>query len=216
MEVDGLCAARNVALEDAALFGLPCLQLSDDLRRIVVAKNREDWTPEVPRYVRDSDVTFDQLVADMLLQMNTYNVSLVGVAPTDSLLGYPGDNMPPRQRSFILGDCMLIRPTPLRFDTNLQLKEDYDFTAQHLARYGKVLRLDNWLLSFEHRTNAGGACDRRNPLTENAAVTYLQAKWGRDVFVRRLPPKHLEVAFRWPQNGIVPADSDGVVAARRV
>jgi hypothetical protein len=59
--------------------------------------------------------------------------------------------------TFIVGDCIAVKPTPLRFDERLALKEDYGFTAAHIEEYGGALRL-NWILaSFRHRTNPGGA-----------------------------------------------------------
>ena len=44
-----------------------------------------------------------------------------------------------------------------RFDCEMTLKEDYDFTAQHLHTYGQIARLNRVFVKAKHYTNAGGA-----------------------------------------------------------
>jgi len=198
-EAGVLVAARNKALDDAARHGVPCLQLSDDMRAIVYADPKEDCTDEVHRYRRVKG-TLAQLASDLYVISRDYDARLVGVAPTNSLTFY-NHLRPVTKTGFVLGDCMWIRPNPLRFDPALSLKEDYDYTAQHLRLYGVAPRVNRWLLEFTHRSNAGGAVDRRTSALEQASIAYLQNKWGADI-MRRNARKPNEITLRWPRTGV--------------
>lgn len=186
VEGGGLCASRNAALADAWARGLPCLQLSDDLRGLRSMPGRQR-------------IPFGQVVAalhDALLAAGPPGrpARLAGVAPTDNALNYA-----PSRRlataAYILGDLVLVAPCDQWWDTNLRLKEDYDYTLQHLAAHGCVARC-NWLLAtFDHRTNAGGAVAYRTPAAERAAIAYLRAKWPGQLAPN--PRRPGEVLLRW-------------------
>lgn len=192
-----LVAARNQALADAYAHGVPCLQLSDDMRAIVYAEPKEDCTAEVHRYRRVRG-TLAELVGDLVETARQTDARLVGVAPTNSLTFY-NHLRPVSLAGFVLGDCMWIEPTHLRFDPNLLLKEDYDYTAQHLTYYGVAARVNRWLLEFAHRSNVGGAVARRTSALEQQSITYLQDKWGENI-MRRNPRKPNEITLRWPRS----------------
>ena len=91
---------------------------------------------------------------------------------------------------FIVGDFIVVQPdSPVRFDTRMTLKEDYDFTAQHLQTHGKVCRVNRLLIHAEHRTNEGGAVTVRNVKTELANIKHLRTKVTREQTpTRRTPP----------------------------
>merc|ERR1711924_299925 len=64
---------------------------------------------------------------------------------------------------FILGDFFVVdKKSPVRFDESLTLKEDYDFTAAHLRKYGSVLRCNRLTFCAKHYKNAGGAATMRD------------------------------------------------------
>ena len=81
---------------------------------------------------------------------------------------------------------LFIKPNPLRFDTTMTLKEDYDYTLQHLAKYGNVFRYQKYLFEFEHYTNKGGAVQYRSTKEEHKNIRILIGKWGEKI---RLNPK---------------------------
>jgi hypothetical protein len=116
---------------------------------------------------------------------------LAGVAPTSNPF-YGSTTL--KLRHFIVGDLMLAAPNPLRFDPAFALKEDYDYTCQHLARYGGVVRVDWILASFRHRTNKGGAVDVRTPELEQEAIVRLKEKWPD--WIRDNPRRENEVLLR--------------------
>ena len=173
----GLCRARNLALDMAEDWRL---QLSDDLTKIA-------------RLTANGDAqaaTLNDFLSEALTHI-TPNCRLVGVAPTPNAF-YATHRV--QRRHFVVGDAMLIAPTPLRFDEELALKEDYDYTCQHLMTYGEVARLDWWPFSFRHRTNRGGCYDYRTAEVEQESIAHLRSKWGS--WIKPNPRRANEVLLR--------------------
>ena len=77
----------------------------------------------------------------------------------------------------------------------MTLKEDYDYTCQHLARYGLVARCDLILAEFAHRSNAGGAVAYRTGERERDMIRHLMKKWPGKF--RMNPKRANEVIMRW-------------------
>lgn len=179
----GLVASRNAALD--AADGRYCLQLSDDLKRL-------GWAHGTTRDSVEA-MTMPVAVAAMRQALADTGAQLAGVAPTDN----PYFAKARVHRSaFIVGDMVLTAPgCAERFDPELQLKEDYDYTLQHLTNHGVVARVDQLLASFAHRTNKGGAVAYRTPEAEQAAIAYLQAKWPGRIVPNTKRPN--EVLLRW-------------------
>jgi len=75
---------------------------------------------------------------------------------------------------------MFIKPNPLRFDEQLTLKEDYDYTLQHIKHIGTI-RYQKYLFTFEHYSNKGGAVEIRNSNEEQRNIKILFAKWGNKI-----------------------------------
>jgi hypothetical protein len=168
VEAGGLCESRNAALEDGFGYGLPVVELSDDLRKIQITTGnaKGDVSP----------CSFEQAVKLMLDTMTSRGARLGGVAPTSNHF-YFNPKRPVKQAHFIVGDFIVIRPSHERFDERLKLKEDYDFTLQHIVSHGCVARCDAILATFLHRGNKGGAVDFRTPQREQDAISLLQEKW---------------------------------------
>jgi hypothetical protein len=162
----GLCAARNVALDTAHGMGLACVQLSDDLRKLQLALGPKETRP----------ASFVEVLGMMREACAAAGARLAGIAPVANAF-YFNPVRPFHTAAFILGDFIYVRPCPERFDTQLRLKEDYDYTLQHLHAYRAVARCNAVLGHFRHRTNAGGACAVRTPELEQASIAYLKAKW---------------------------------------
>ena len=58
------------------------------------------------------------------------------------------------EEHFVIGDFMVVHPSSsIKFDEVLTLKEDYDFTASHLHRFGAICRANRLLLHAEHYVN---------------------------------------------------------------
>lgn len=186
----GLCESRNAMLDDGHIVGLPVVQLSDDLTRIKSITTKNDkgrWQAK--------DIHFDEAVEVVHGAMQYAGAKLGGAAPTSNPFFY-NDNKAVQTRHFIVGDFIVVEPSPERFDVELKLKEDYDLTCQHLAAYGRVARADMILPHFAHRTNAGGAVDFRTPEREQQAIAILRRKWGTRRVVDN-PKRPNEVVLRW-------------------
>lgn len=168
----GLCASRNRAIEDAFREGVPCVQVSDDLRDMGVAKPKVG--SEKKTEYQAEKVSFRDVMM-MMAGERDEKVFLQGVAPTANPFYFRGERV--KERAFIVGDMIVVYPTELRFDERFTLKEDYDYTLQHIERYGAVQRFDDVLFTFAHRTNVGGAVDARSESEELRNIELLKEKW---------------------------------------
>ena len=168
VEGGGLCESRNCALDLGHDLGLPVVELSDDLRKLQRAqsKSRADLLP----------LAFDDAVQLLHDTATGFGACLAGAAPTANPFFF-NPKRPVRTGNFIVGDLLLVLPSRERFDTALKLKEDYDFTLQHIRGYGSAVRCDSLLATFLHRGNAGGAVAFRTSEREQEAIRYLKGKW---------------------------------------
>jgi hypothetical protein len=185
VEAGALCVSRNRALDDAHQAGVACLQLSDDLRGVArtTGTTRADVTP----------IPLADAVRELQEAMDQAGAHLAGVAPTANPF-YSRQRV--HNRGFIVGDmCLVAWGCHLRWDELLPLKEDYDYTCQHLASYGAVARVDWLLASFAHRTNKGGAVAVRTHELEQQAIGRLLQKWPGHI--KPNPRRPDEVLLRW-------------------
>ena len=166
IESGPLCASRNRALDDAFAEKRACVQLSDDLRGIKFAGRRGE-----------ADIDLSTAISFMEKACAASGAYLAGAAPTSNAFYTDAERRPVRTAHFIVGDFIYVRPTPLRFWEELLLKEDYDYTAQHLREYGCVARCDVILAAFAHRSNAGGAVSYRTSELERTSIAQLEARW---------------------------------------
>jgi hypothetical protein len=187
LEGGALCPSRNRALHDAWEHRLPCIQLSDDLTKLQQACYSMHKCFRLP-------LSFPVAVKTVLEEMEGLDARLGGVSPTDNLLNY-NPRRPVATSHFILGDFMVVRPCTLFFDERFSLKEDYDYTLQHLMQYGIVARCDSILASFIHRTNAGGAASIRTPQREDTNIALLKHKWKQCIADH--PRAEHEVLLKW-------------------
>ncbi len=175
-----LVGARNAALEASFRRELACVQLSDDLKRI--------------RCLPENECDLATALLNMDATLDDTGLALCGCSPTDNLyFAKPGIST----RKFVVGDLIMVRPTDLRFDPALSLKEDYDFTLQHWMTYGGAARCDYIAPSFSHYTNAGGAVAARTTELEQATIAYLKDKWPG--LIRDNPRRPNEILLTTPR-----------------
>lgn len=170
-ECGTLCDNRNEALNYSWDNGQDCIQTDDDLIGIKLAYSKDTND--------NKDITFKEtidIMDDAFFQMGL-KFKLAGVAPTINNFFY-NPNKPISIRHFIVGNIMLIKKCGLYFDTNLKVKEDFDYTLQHIQKFGGVVRCNNILANLKHRTNKGGCVEYRTELVEQEAIKYLKEKWG--------------------------------------
>jgi hypothetical protein len=174
IETGGLMQSRNAALEMAFKQNKICVQVSDDLKKVTINKN----------FGEKKQVDLCNTINELVMIFEKINgVYLMGVPPTSNDF-YAKKIV--SKNTFCIGDMLFIKPNPLRFDTNLTLKEDYDYTLQHLDKYGNVFRYQKYLFEFEHYTNKGGAVEYRSTKEEQKNIRILIGKWGNKI---KLNPK---------------------------
>jgi TET-associated glycosyltransferase-like protein len=81
----------------------------------------------------------------------------------------------------VLGPFVGVRPSKIRYDPDLWLKEDYDFFLQHIHRAHRVLRFNKYHYKVDHFDEAGGVVGQRNLPEEARQLKRLVQKWGSSV-----------------------------------
>lgn len=176
-----LTHARNQGLNAAFAHSLPCLQSDDDAKSygILDAGKRKQ-------------IPFQDFVREMFVAQETQATKLAGMLPVNNPF-YAKRRV--ATRGFIIASIFLANPSEIGFDQEFKLKEDYDYTLQHLVAYGSVARCD-WLLGdYQHYTNPGGCVETREAAGEQEAVARLKAKWGP--VIRDNPRRPNEILLRW-------------------
>lgn len=113
---------------------------------------------------------------------------------------------------FILGDFFVADKSPCRFDNEMTLKEDYDYTCSHIETHGSVLRCNRLMIHAKHRSNPGGAVASRDVggAKERKNIAILQRKWP-GVFKLNCLRKGWEVRMTWSTRGKEQAGSSGQI-----
>ncbi len=163
-----LVPSRNKALDTAFNQKKYCCMIDDDLQ--VCEWINDDKTKKI--------VPFTEMADELYKKLSTMPMYLAGIAPTQNTFFY---NKPLSIKNFVKGSLILVKPTPLRFDNSLQTKEDYDYTLQHIQKYGGVCRLNYLIPKFLHYGNKGGIVDTRTTEMEQDSIAKLKKKWGRTV-----------------------------------
>ena len=174
-ETGKLIESRNFALKHAFSQNKICVQLSDDIKKVTLNKNFGD---------NKILLKLDDVISELVATFNKIQaVKLMGIPPTDnhffskSLIS---------KNTFCIGDLIFVKPCDIYFDERLTLKEDYDYTLQHLNKYGNCFRFQKYLFTFQHYNNKGGAVQYRDEKEEQKNISYLINKWGKKI---RLNPK---------------------------
>lgn len=80
-------------------------------------------------------------------------------------------------KGFIIATACGIVVSDLRFEEEAGLKEDYDFTMQHIKKFGKVLRWNCYAVKAKHYKNKGGLTEIRTKEKEKKVCDYLKKKY---------------------------------------
>ncbi|KAF8855585.1 hypothetical protein BDZ45DRAFT_501356 [Acephala macrosclerotiorum] len=172
-----LCQSRNAALQHAFSKNLVCVQLSDDLEHVFW------WTKNGLERIK---ITLETATLRTYEIMEKESLFLGGGMPTANAQ-FASFVQDPEGKgftrfNFILADFMVIRPTSLRFNETLTLKEDYEFTVQHIKAYGGAVRLLQLMPKFKHYTKKGGCGTYRSAEAELRNIGILKSRhpgWWR-------------------------------------
>ena len=166
---------RNKVLQDGK--NQDTIFMDDDIDRFRYAIDKK----------RELPATFKSVVEEMKYRLNeTPNVKLCGV----NSIARPFFFDPLRPISltnFCVGTiCLVKKGSTILHDIQFKMKEDYDFTLQHIKQYGSALRLNYVMVLAGHWNNKGGQTEIRTDKLMDKDIKKLQAKWGRSI---RLNPK---------------------------
>eukprot|EP00421_Protoceratium_reticulatum_P029854 CAMPEP_0168463352 /NCGR_PEP_ID=MMETSP0228-20121227/55009_1 /TAXON_ID=133427 /ORGANISM="Protoceratium reticulatum, Strain CCCM 535 (=CCMP 1889)" /LENGTH=668 /DNA_ID=CAMNT_0008478801 /DNA_START=17 /DNA_END=2023 /DNA_ORIENTATION=+ len=204
-----LTQARNMALKDAHRLGKCCVQVSDDIRRWeyrdgAQAEDRSDEAANKAFAASTchviSPVSAARFMVAKMRAMPGERPRLAGVYPLATCSrSFGGEEF--SGRHFILGDFFVVDHSPVRFDEQMTLKEDYSFTCMHIEAHGSVLRCNRMTVDAKHQSNAGGACSNRDKkgLEEQKNIDILFRRWPHAF--RNHPKRKLEVVLCWPLGG---------------
>lgn len=204
-----LTQARNKCLADAKRLGRVCVQLSDDISAWEYrdGKRAPDRTDAA---LNQAHASAKRILASPAAAARFILAKMRGVqdGPRPHLGGcymlgscsrtMAGDEF--SRKHFILGDFFVADKSPVRFDEDMKLKEDYDFSCQHIRTHGSVLRCNRLTLSVKHYKNAGGAVATRDGKgqEEKRNIAILFAKWPRAFHLNA--KRGNEVLMRWPSD----------------
>jgi len=201
-----LTEARNKALKDAKKKGKACVQVSDDISAWEYhdgkqAVDRSDEAANIAhanatRYVISPVAAARFILAKMRSVTDGPRPRLGGVYMLGSCSRTFGGAAFSR-RHFILGDFFVADDSPVRFDEEMTLKEDYDFTCGHIKAHGSVMRCNRMTVHAKHYSNSGGACANRDAkgMEERRNIDILNRKWPGAF--RPNPKRKNEVILAW-------------------
>ncbi len=166
-----ICKKRNAALD---LFNDDTVLMDDDIKNIGY---NQDGTGSF--YLSEERfVNFAKNAFEMSREIGTV---LWGLNQNYDPLNYKSYS-PLSLTSCVLGPVMGIsKENKLRFDLELTLKEDYDFSLQVLFQYRKILRFNKYHYIAGHIDNTGGVVSYRTMEKELWQAKRLQQKWGSKV-----------------------------------
>lgn len=81
------------------------------------------------------------------------------------------------QFGFLVSQFLGVVVSSLRMDERLVTKGDYDFTAQHIRKFGCIARFNEYCLRAMFAENAGGCQIYRTERVSEKSVRYLIRKW---------------------------------------
>lgn len=181
-ETGKLMESRNFALKHAFDKNNICVQLSDDIKKVELNE----------AFGGKKEVPLDKAIDDLIGIFKKVNVKLMGVPPTNNHFFAKAKIS---KNTFCIGDMLFIKPTNLKFDEQLTLKEDYDYTLQHLTKYGHCFRYQKYIFHFQHYSNKGGAVSYRNTKEEQYNIKYLLQKWGDKIKLNT--KRENEILLKW-------------------
>ena len=172
----GLANQRNDALEFCFEQDKICLMMDDDISgftRIINSNKTEK-------------ISFEDISKELHTNLINSPLKIAGFQWHVNMLWFNPLNRISLKSSLPTA-FLMIKPSKPRFDKNLELGEDTDFTLQHILQYGGALRInymqvkanvtkmDNKKLTFK-KTMKGGL--EYNLEKQKKSFNYLRNKWG--------------------------------------
>lgn len=146
------------------------------------------------KYIKMDAEELSEFIESMSVLTKEFNYKAFGLnCLTDK--GAYREHTPFSTNSFIGAPFMLImKDNECRFDEEVSLKEDYDFTLQNLLKYKGVLRANFASYKVKQSEQEGGCAHQRNTQEEQKQFNRLQKKWGQKI-IQKDPGSKKEFDF---------------------
>lgn len=157
------------------------IQIDDDAKYFYMHQNQG--------IVKIQDVgRISHLVENMFVMTEEWGAKAFGLSLAADKKFYR-EYSPFSTQSIIGSNVIGIIKNPIRFDEEMIVKEDYDYSLQQLAKYRRAIRFNKFGVMVEHLFNAGGCVGYRTNDVELKAAERLLQKWGPSV-IKRVPNKN--------------------------
>jgi hypothetical protein len=168
-----LCRVRNWILDNQLKNFDAVVLLDDDYNKII----RWDTQKQI---TLNSD-QLQEVCEEIAILCNDFGFKFFGLnCVTDK--GAYREHTPFATNSYIGGPFQgFLKDCELRYDENLNLKEDYDMTLQNLHKYKGCLRVNFLSYDVKQAKQAGGCAAQRNSKEEQRQFELLQKKWGNKI-----------------------------------
>lgn len=165
-----LCRIRNHILDQEMGDNKVVVIIDDDLKKIGYHEQRKQNHLKTEEEVIDFIRKYSELAI-------SWGIGAWGININPDKQVYR-EYTPFSLTSYIGGPFMAHIKHDIRYDENLPLKEDYDFTLQFLNKYRKILRVNKYFYDTKQAEQAGGCATYRNLERELDQLKLLQKKWG--------------------------------------
>lgn len=177
-----LCRIRNYILDTEFTRGVEAVCIIDDDMQGVcryVPKEASRGIFGYERRVLTEPELYDFIEKGSIL-CNEWGYKFWGVNCLMDPMAYRQYN-PFNTTKYIGGPFQVHLENPIRYDERLPLKEDYDMTLQHLAKYRGALRFNMFHYLCKQSEQTGGCAAYRNIKKEMQQFNALQSKWGSKI-----------------------------------
>lgn len=187
----GVSEARNAILE--YFDGKPVVMCDDDIKGIF--KLNPAGVLRKDKLVKLNPDEVQAFIKKGFDYCKKYKTALWGVYPIKNHF-FMSNKIKPS--GFIIGTFsgMIADPKNIKFDTTMRLKEDYDYTCQHILKYKKIIRFDNYCVEAIHYSNKGGCQDYRDKSKEMAACEILMERYPQWVSLNPKRPGEVLLKFK--------------------
>jgi len=181
-------------------------------RNWILEKNNDEWhiqvdddalsfhTYECGKLIKFIDVDrIDNILRNQFLVCKEWGHKAWGFALASDYKFYR-EYSPFSSQGVIGANILGVIKNPIRFDERLKVKEDYDYSMQHIAKYGGVLRFMKYGIDVIHLTNEGGCVSYRTKDVEMEAYNILVKKWGKKIV--KIQDNKNFVKMKSPRKGI--------------
>lgn len=147
--------------------------VDDDLQGLYLCENREARKilgSEVRAFIEKYTIVARELGAylwGLNVNKDPHNYREYGPISTIAYIGAPFQ--------------AVLNGNTVRYDENIPLKEDYDFSLQNMNWYRKVLRVNKAYYNVRQVEQAGGCSAMRNIDEEIRQMKLLKRKWGSEI-----------------------------------